>query len=213
MLVRHYMTRDLIVLTPEVRCRQAMLLMRANRIRRAPVVEGGRLAGIVTERDLLRILPGRLGELEGGDEDELTGPEVREIMCSDVVFVPGGCTLERVAALMLAHKIGGVPVVDEGRLVGMVTESDVFRAFIRLMAPGVGVLATIQAPAPEGSAPPQDAVRIAQVMGLRLTALTTQDLPGAPALQTLRVSGERQGEFMAELERRGFRIYGFSTGD
>ncbi len=87
------------------------------------MVDGeGRLVGIVVERDLLvaamRYLQSRV--------------EVGDVMTRDVITVGPDTDLVDVARTMLARKIGGLPVVDEGRLVGIVTESDIFKRFVEL---------------------------------------------------------------------------------
>jgi acetoin utilization protein AcuB len=83
-LVRHFMTSDLYTLSSNRTCYEALAEFRRRKIRRAPVVENGRLAGIVSERDLLHVLPGTCGQASTlAGEDGMTLP-VRNIMTVDV---------------------------------------------------------------------------------------------------------------------------------
>ncbi len=123
MLVRDRMSAPAIAARPDTSFQQALALMQERGIRRLPVVDDReRLVGIVAQRDLLiaalRYLTSRV--------------DVSEVMASKVVSVTSDTSLADVARLMLRHKIGGLPVVDGGRLVGVITESDIFRTFVEL---------------------------------------------------------------------------------
>jgi acetoin utilization protein AcuB len=126
MIVRHSMSSPVFTLPPDRPIDAAMRDFRIRRIRRAPVVENGDLVGIVSERDLLDVLPGTLPQLLAVGEAALDTP-VRDVMSSDVHTVGPDQPLETAAAIMLEQRVGGVPVVDEGGLVGIITESDIFR--------------------------------------------------------------------------------------
>ena len=125
MLVRDRMSSPAITARPDASFQQALALMQEHGIRRLPVVDADdRLVGIVAQRDLLiaalRYLTSRV--------------DVTEVMARDVVTVSPASTLADVARLMLERKIGGLPVVENSRLVGVITESDVFGAFVELHA-------------------------------------------------------------------------------
>ena len=109
-------------------------LMRLNNVRRLPVLgKNGKLVGIITWGDIRAARPkGSLAEQTGRDwEDHFLAATlaVREIMTPDPVTVTPDCSVRLAANLMLAHKIGGLPVVD-GTVVGMLTESDLFRFLV-----------------------------------------------------------------------------------
>lgn len=123
MLVKNRMSRPVVTVRQDADFQKALALMQEHRLRRLPVVDGeGRLVGIVVERDLLvaamRYLQSRV--------------EVGDVMTRDVITVGPDTDLVDVARTMLARKIGGLPVVDEDRLVGIVTESDIFKRFVEL---------------------------------------------------------------------------------
>lgn len=124
------MTSSLHSVGPYDTAARAYELMREHRIRRLPVVQDGRLVGILTLSDLLALEtpdPGHrrgVGEIAG----ELAKLVVGVVMTRDPVCVYASDTVGRAAELMLEHKVGGLPVRDaDARLVGVVTESDLFR--------------------------------------------------------------------------------------
>jgi CBS domain-containing protein len=123
MLVRNRMSRPAVTVRQDAEFQKALALMQEKKLRRLPVVDDdGRLVGIVVERDLLvaamRYLQSRL--------------EIGDIMTRNVVTVSPDTDLVDVARTMLERKIGGLPVVEDGKLVGIVTESDIFRRFVEL---------------------------------------------------------------------------------
>lgn len=130
--VRNWMSSPAIVVSTTTILPEARRLLRERRIRRIPVVDAaGRLAGIVTEGDINRIsdshitdgreinLYHRAGDLPVGD-----------VMTRAVVTVGPDAPVMEVARLLLQHRIGGIPVVDEGQVVGIITESDLFRLIV-----------------------------------------------------------------------------------
>jgi acetoin utilization protein AcuB len=136
MLVRNRMSTPPITVRADTSFQQALALMQEHGVRRLPVVdERGALIGIVAQRDVLiaslRYLQSRV--------------EVSQVMASHVVIATPDMPLTRVATLMLDNKIGGLPVVDGGKVVGMITESDIFRCFVELHAADDG--ATAERPA------------------------------------------------------------------
>ncbi|MBF5045734.1 CBS domain-containing protein [Aggregicoccus sp. 17bor-14] len=120
--VQDLMTRDVITLRPMENLRRVEALLRRGRVRHLPVVDGGRLVGLVTHRDLLAALA------RGGGA--ATEPAVWAIdaMTRDVRTVRPETSLREALELMLKNKFGCLPVVDAaGSLVGIVTESDLVR--------------------------------------------------------------------------------------
>jgi acetoin utilization protein AcuB len=121
----------------------AARLMARRGIRRLPVVAGGRLLGIVTTTDLLHAFPSDVNPFAvDSTAADQTVTTVGELLGHAVVTVGPDEPIEAAAALMLARKVGGLPVLRDGRLVGLITESDVFRAFVSLFAasaPGLRV--------------------------------------------------------------------------
>lgn len=122
MQIVNLMTSPPKTISPLERLSKAKSIMDAGHFRRVPVVEDGRLVGILTERDLHKYS----GFLEA--------TRVNAAMRTALVTVAPYNTVEDAARLMLKHKIGGLPIVADGKLVGIVTTSDLLRAFLRVVA-------------------------------------------------------------------------------
>ncbi|MDR7554704.1 MAG: CBS domain-containing protein [Armatimonadota bacterium] len=135
MRVRDVMTSPVHTVGLDAPAWEALGLMRAHRIRRLPVVDDGRLVGIVTWTDLVRIRPPALGG-RWHVPHLAAGVQVRHLMATAVVTVDPETPVQDAAALMQRHKVGGLPVVEQDRLVGIVTESDLFRVFVEIFAVG-----------------------------------------------------------------------------
>lgn len=132
MLVKDFMTPNPQVVTPDVAVPEAAQIMKKGGFRRLPVVEEGQLVGIVTDRDLKEAMPSDATSLSIWEINYLISRlSVGEIMTRDPISVADTLPLQAAAKLMLEHKVGGLPVVHEGRLVGIVTVTDVLRAFLQ----------------------------------------------------------------------------------
>ena len=125
-LVRNWMTPHPITIAPRTTLPEAQQLMLDYHIRRLPVVDKDKLVGIVTRRDINRAQPSdgssvSLYELNFM-QDRLTA---REFMSPTVTTISPDATIGEAAGLMVKHKIGGLPVVEDGKLVGMISETDI----------------------------------------------------------------------------------------
>jgi acetoin utilization protein AcuB len=128
------MKRDPVTVGPDDSFRHAMSLIRQKGIRHLPVVEEGRLVGIVTDRDIRQASPSPATSLEVHELHYLLEKvRVRGIMTKNVYTVAPETPIEEAARLMLTHKIGGLPVLREGTLVGIITETDILSAFVEVM--------------------------------------------------------------------------------
>jgi acetoin utilization protein AcuB len=133
MLVRELMTGSLITVPPETPVLEARQLMVKNRIRHLLVTdpEGG-LLGIVTDRDIRLNLPSQATSLSVWEVNHLLAElTVGRVMTASVMTIGPDREARDAGRLMLDHKIGALPVIDGGRLVGIVTETDMLRAFVR----------------------------------------------------------------------------------
>jgi acetoin utilization protein AcuB len=115
------MTKDPVTVTPDDLLIQGRLKMQKGSFRRLPVVTDGQLVGIITDRDMRE----HAGYLDR--------TEVKAVMSRKPLSVTPATTLEAAAQLLLKHKIGGLPVVENARLVGIITTSDVLQAFLEVM--------------------------------------------------------------------------------
>lgn len=137
MRVRDCMVSPVHIIGPDAPAWEALGLMRRHRIRRLPVVEEGALVGIVTWTDVVRVQPPAVGG-PWHIPNLSAGVEVRHLMTAAPLILDPEMTIEHAAALMRRHKIGGLPVVEGDRLVGIVTESDIFEAFVEMLRTGPG---------------------------------------------------------------------------
>jgi acetoin utilization protein AcuB len=134
MLVKDWMSKDPITINDDTSMMKAIHLMKQNRFRRLPVLHDGRLVGIVSDRDLKEASPSKATTLDVHELYYLLAElQVKDIMTRDPVTVSPEATVEHAAQLMLENTISGLPVVDDqGKVVGILTQSDVFRAFMHI---------------------------------------------------------------------------------
>ena len=130
-LVKDWMTPDPITIAPTTTLPEAHRLMKECNIRRIPVVENGRLVGIVTLGDVREASPSQASSLSIYEMNYLISRlTVGQIMSREAITITPDTSIEAAARLMLEHKIGGLPVVDGERVVGIITESDIFRLLV-----------------------------------------------------------------------------------
>lgn len=135
MRVREVMSGAVLSVTPETPVAETRRLMQRERIRHVLVLDGGRLAGIVTDRDIRLTLPSPATTLSVWEmNDLLMKLTAAEIMTSPVITIAPDREVHEAAQLMIDHKIGALPVLEGGRLVGIVTETDLLRALVLLRA-------------------------------------------------------------------------------
>ena len=137
MLVRDYMTRHPLLADPEMSAVDAQRYMVEANIRRLPVVgDGKRLVGLVTRQSLL-VDPGKLGSLNmweiAGYLSRLTLKDVM-IKAKDVTTIGPDLTIEEAARIMVEKKVGCLPVLEEGVVVGIITETDLLAQLMEMMA-------------------------------------------------------------------------------
>ena len=118
MQIVNLMTANPIVINADDTLANAKAVMDDGRFRRLPVVEDGKLVGIVTERDVRE------------HAGYFRSTRVNAAMRAPVITLTPYATVEDAARLMLKHKIGGLPIVDDGKVVGIVTTSDLLKAFL-----------------------------------------------------------------------------------
>ena len=128
--VRDAMTREVITLEPEASAARAWGICRERKIRHLPIVDNGRLVGLVSDRDLRDVSPPR----EGRDQENTLGwVRVRDIMTRDLVAIHPLDTIDHAAREIHDRKIGCLPVIDEGKLVGIITSQDMMRTLAFLV--------------------------------------------------------------------------------
>ncbi len=134
MRVRDVMTPDPITISPNHSIGAALSRMRRGGFRRLPVVDNGKLVGIITDRDLRLAMNSPYVLSEGWYDSYLMEHiEVRSCMTPDPITVEADDPLLKAVRLMRKHKVGGVPVVDSGKLVGILTETDLLDYLERIL--------------------------------------------------------------------------------
>ena len=134
MLVRDVMTPSVITVTSEQTLRDAVDLLRSKHIRQLPVVNGTKLIGIITDRDIKRATP---SVLSGVDRDEydriLDETKIGQFMTKEPMTLTPDTPLKVAVHIFVTQKIGALPIVESGRLIGIVTQIDALRAFEKML--------------------------------------------------------------------------------
>ena len=206
MFVAKRMTPNPITVGPEMSVMDAAELMHTKKIRRLPVVENGKLRGIVTDRDLREVGPSPATSLSVHELNYLLAKmKISDVMTKSVLTVNVGATIEEAALLMYNHKIGGIVVVDdEEKVTGIITETDIFKLFVDVMGlPSgmtritldvtnqVGVLSEITA--------------VFRDKGINIISLVTLP-PDGKAELVIRADVVDPTELVAALEAKGYHV-------
>ncbi len=134
MLVKSRMSHPVIFIRPDEPIMEALQLMQRERIRRLPVVKDGRLVGIISDKDLLHASPSDATSLSVWEINYLVSKiTVRDVMTREVLTVNEDTPIEEAARVMADNKIGGLPVMSNGQVVGLITETDLFKIFLEMM--------------------------------------------------------------------------------
>ena len=135
MLVKERMSHPVITIKPEIPIMEAHELMQKEHIRRLPVInKHKRLVGIVSEKDLLHAEPSDVTSLDVWElHYMLSKIIVKEVMTRDVITITENTPLEEAARIMADNKIGGLPILRDDRVVGIITETDLFKIFLEML--------------------------------------------------------------------------------
>lgn len=174
MIVADIMSIDPVTIGPAAALTEAATRMAERRVRRLPVISDGVVLGIITLGDLRAI----------SDDAARSGPSVAAHMRTSVLHIAPDCTVEEAASRMLAEKVGALPVIAEGRLVGIITESDIFRCLVDMLGGRCGALQ----------------VTVADVAGTREKVGLLMRLP---SLRTVRVDAQRNEMLLVFSTPRG----------
>jgi acetoin utilization protein AcuB len=143
MPVKDWMSKDLVTIDADTSILKASRVMKQNEIQHLPVLSKGRLAGIVSDRDLKEATPSKATTLDIHEMYHLLDTiTVKSLMPKKLFTITPGETVEKAAAVMLKHHISALPVVDaQGTLAGILSKGDVFRAFVSISGIYQGPLA------------------------------------------------------------------------
>jgi acetoin utilization protein AcuB len=221
MLVKDRMTRDPITIAPDASVHDAFRIVQDRGIHYLPVVDKrGRLIGIVTRTDLMRASPSAATTLTVHEANYLLAHlQVKDAMTSPAITVFEEAPLEEAALIMVEKEISCLPVMraegrhGQGKLVGIITESDIFRAFVEILGGGDPVLrVTLRAPDVPGELARLTAL-IARLGGnLHSVAAWRRDDPGYVYF-TFRLAGVDEEALVSALDKLGEQVlYACCTG-
>lgn len=148
MLVGERMSHPVITVPVDMPVTEALTMFKRERIRRAPVVKGGKMVGIVSDKDLLNASPSPATSLSIWEMNYLLNKiSVADVMTKKVLTISEDTPIEEAARIMADSKVGGLPVMRDDHVVGIITETDLFKVFLELMGArekGVRVTALLQ---------------------------------------------------------------------
>lgn len=137
MSVKDFMTKKVVYVSPDTTVAHVAEIMREQRLRRLPVIEKDKLVGLVTEGTIAEASPSKATSLSIYEMNYLLNKtKIRDVMIKDVVTVSQYASLEDAVYLMIKHSIGVLPVVDHDLVEGIITDKDVFRAFLQISGYG-----------------------------------------------------------------------------
>ncbi len=205
MLVRDWMTQEPQTVSATTPVMEAMQRLREGGFRRLPVVQDGRLVGIVTDRDLKEATPSKATTLSIYELNYLLSKLlVKDVMVASVITVSPDDPIERGALLMEEHRVSGLPVIDKGAIVGILTITDLLRAFVGFLGLREGgVRVTVDLPDEPGAL-----VRIAEAgpPSNIIAVVTAGVVEGERRRLVLRVTGDDAGDFAERVRARGFHV-------
>jgi acetoin utilization protein AcuB len=192
--------------TPDESIADTLILMREKKIDRLPVLDKGKLVGFVTDGDLREVSPSPATTLSIFELNYLIAKTpIREVAVKNVVTCKPDTKLEDAALLMREHNIGGLPVLDEGKLVGIITGSDILDAFLDIMgfrSPGQRVIIETK---DETGVLLDLAVTIKQ-FDVNIASFAVYHLRDNQVQILARLQGEQVAEVKVSLEEKGYCI-------
>ena len=208
MLVGDRMTERPITVNEDTPVDRALRLMRDEKVRRFPVLDKrGKLVGIVSEKDLLYVSPSPATSLSMYEIPYLLSKiKVRDTMAKDVISVAEDTPLEEAARIMADNKIGGLPVTRDGKLVGIITETDLFKVFLEMLgAREAAVRLTMLVPEQKGTLA-KIAGRVAELGGNILALGTIMGEDPTSRLLTIRVTDISEKQLVSAVEDLGLKM-------
>jgi acetoin utilization protein AcuB len=209
MKVKHWMTKDPISVSPDTLAVEAQKIMKENRIRRLPVVDKGKLVGIVTFRNLIEAAPSSANSLSIHELNYLIMKiKVKDLMKKNVITVSPEDTAIDAIVRGVEKGIGGFPVVDEqGQLVGIITETQIARAMLQLFGTeGRNEIITLEnvdlQPGTFGKI-----VNLVEKLGINIMSMFSLPRRTTDLLRVyIRIKSGQREEAIQELKKAGYEI-------
>jgi len=206
MLVRDRMTREVVSVSPSTNLFDALMLTRTQGVRHLPVLDGGALVGLVTDRDLRLAMPAKGTAPEKERERLLATSLVGDVMTRNLVTTTPDAPVEEAARLLYEHYIGCLPVLSEGRVVGLLTETDLLRALVELVG-AREPSSRIEILLPNR---PGELARVIRLIGIdyriNVIGLIAPPTAGLDAKVTIHLQTTDPGEIVDALEKLGYPV-------
>jgi len=185
MYVKEYMSTNVISGTPDTLILDAQKLMDMHNIRRLPVVDKGKLVGIVTQDRMREVSPSPATSLTVWELNYLIAKmKIKDVMVKNTVTIGPDATVEEAAALGQKHRIGALPVVDKGKLVGIITTTDLFRIMTEAFGFGRTYARLHLFDCPSGQ-PLDDALELIRKNGGKVKSVFSITVPGSGRPDTI----------------------------
>ena len=207
MFVKDQMTVNPVTVTSATTIADAAELMKKHRFRRLPVVDIGKLVGIVTDRDLRKASPSSATTLSVHEADYLLSKAlIKDIMTKKVLSIGSEATIEEAALVMYNNRIGGVPVVDKNQdVVGIITETDIFKCLVDIMGlPSGTTRVTIRVPDKAGVI--TEITGIYADLGINITSMASYTLPDGSGEEVIRGDVKDIEELTKRIEAKGYKV-------
>lgn len=208
MLIRDVMTTNVVTVPSSTSIADARRIMEAHRFRRLPVVDKGKLVGIVTERRLESVSPSKATSLSVWELTYLlNNTTVKEIMEKDVVTVSPDTTAEEAVSLAQSRKVGTLVVIDDGHVVGIATTNDFFYKIINpilgLSEPG----SRIEVIGAGNGQALEEVISTVNKLGLEIITLHIEVLPDKSENDVcIHVNSDDVRKLIAELKAKGYEV-------
>jgi acetoin utilization protein AcuB len=208
MLVKDRMTANPVTVTPDTVVSEALSTMRQNKVRRMPVLDRkGNLVGIISEKDLLYASPSPATSLNVYEIGYLLSKlKIKEIMSKEVITVTENAPLEEAARIMVDNRVSGLPVMEGDKLVGIITETDIFKTLLEMMgARDTGIRVTLRVEDKPGTL--RDIAGVITSAGGDICALGTfYSEDGRHGTLVVKVAGVEKAQLITALESLGVAI-------
>lgn len=208
MYIRDYMTTTLITVEPTDSVGDALELLKEHSIRRLPVLSRGNLVGLVTETDLLKASPSPATSLSIHEINYLFPKiQIKDIMTKKLITISPDAAIEEAAVIMRENKLGTLLVVEQDALVGLITESDLFKVFIDVFGferPGVRITVTLDDQVGELG----KVASLIGSLGIFIITIVVNHVDEGKANIVMRLKTDQRETVIHELEKQGYQVAG-----
>lgn len=207
MFVEKVMTPNPVTVSSVTTVAEASELMRTNKFRRLPVVDGGKLVGFVTDRDLRSVSPSPATTLSIFELNYLLAKmQIKDIMQKKVISISKDAVIEEAALLMYNHRIGGLVVTDANQhVVGIITETDIFKTFVDMMGLPEGLTRlTIDVTDKVGII--HEVTQVFYQMNINIGSMVTCSLADGTKELIIRADVKDTKELCQRLEEKGYKV-------